>query len=202
MLFSLNPCRPVAPATLLAAGLLLSLSACQRPVAYFQPTARPAYAPPVAPPPSAANYVPDTLPPPVAWADARLPTPPENAQPVPEQAVAERVMYRLARAQRLLVAPAGQPSVPVVQPGPKPKPGQRKTLRQFLGLPPRKQLNWWQRISWQLKAATVVILVAVVFAILNITILAIIFGIIGAFLLIRGLKKSFKVRRGIFGLGR
>ncbi len=46
-----------------------------------------------------------------------------------------------------------------------------------------------------------VIVVAVAFAILNITILAIIFGVIGAFLLIRGLKKSFKVRRGIFGLG-
>ena len=79
-------------------------------------------------------------------------------------------------------------------PGPKPK----KTLREILGLPPRKRMNWWQRISWQLKASIVVVMIAVVFAILHITILAIIFGIIGAYLLIRGLKKSFKVRSGIF----
>ncbi len=68
----------------------------------------------------------------------------------------------------------------------------------MLGLKPRPKLNWWQRIPWQLKAFVVIILVAVVFAILHITILAIIFGIIGAFVLLKGLKKSFKVRRPLF----
>ncbi len=188
---------PGPPATLLAAGLLLGMWGCQRPVAYFQSTPRPAYARPAPPP---AN-VPDTLlSPPVAWADARPLVAPENRPVAQKQTVAERISHRQVRVRGLLAAPVRP--VAVVQPGPKPKPGQRKTLRQFLGLPPRKELNWWQRISWQLKAATVVILVAVLFAILNITILAIIFGIIGAVLLVRGLKKSFKVRRGIFGLGR
>ena len=65
-------------------------------------------------------------------------------------------------------------------------------------MPLRKELNWWQRISWKLKASVIVILVAVVFAILQITILAIIFGILGAFLLISGLKRSFKVKRPWF----
>lgn len=68
-------------------------------------------------------------------------------------------------------------------------------IRESLGLPERKPLNWWQRIPWQLKAAPFVIGVAVAFAFLKITILAIIFGLLGAFLLIRGLKRSFKVRR-------
>ncbi|WP_234734737.1 hypothetical protein [Tellurirhabdus bombi] len=81
---------------------------------------------------------------------------------------------------------------------PRPKPKQKKTLREVLGLKPRKKLNWWQRIHWSLKASVVVILVAVLFAVLNVTILAIIFGLLGAFLLIRGLKKEFKVRRPWF----
>ncbi len=62
----------------------------------------------------------------------------------------------------------------------------------------RPELNWWQRISWKLKAAILIILVAVLFAILKITILVIIFGILGAFLLITGLKRSFKVKRPWF----
>lgn len=65
-------------------------------------------------------------------------------------------------------------------------------------MPLRKELNWWQRISWKLKASVIIILVAVVFAIFNVTILAIIFGLLGAFLLITGLKKSFKTRRPWF----
>lgn len=65
-------------------------------------------------------------------------------------------------------------------------------------MPPRKKLNWWQRISWQLKASIIVIAVALLFAVLNITILAIVFGVVGALLLIRGLKKSFKVKRPWF----
>ncbi|MRS65323.1 hypothetical protein [Larkinella terrae] len=81
---------------------------------------------------------------------------------------------------------------------PRPKPGQKKTLREILGLKPRKKLNWWQRIPWQLKASIPVIGVAIVFAVLHISVLAIIFGLLGAFLLIRGLKKSFRVRRPWF----
>jgi hypothetical protein len=71
-------------------------------------------------------------------------------------------------------------------------------IRQGLGLPLRQELNWWQRISWKLKASVIIILVAVLFAIVHVTLLAIIFGIVGAFLLISGLKKSFKVRRPWF----
>ena len=141
--------------------------------------------------------------PPVAYANA--------APAAPVVPASQRVQQHHAHAQRLLtnrtapaapVAPA-KPDHPAdqLQNGPGPGPKQRKTLREILGLPPKKKLNWWQRISWQLKASVVVILVAVVFAILQITILAIIFGIIGAYLLVRGLKKSFKVRRGLFGLG-
>lgn len=138
--------------------------------------------------------------PPVAYADSRPLTTPPTAQ---------RLQQHQARAQRLLTPrPAPTPPVSHNQPDPVadeiqngPGPKQRKTLREILGLPPKKKLNWWQRISWQLKASVIVILVAVLFAILQITILAIIFGIIGAYLLIRGLKKSFKVRRGLFGLG-
>ncbi|RRB06416.1 hypothetical protein [Larkinella rosea] len=83
-------------------------------------------------------------------------------------------------------------------PQPRPKPGQKKTLREILGLKPRKKLNWWQRIPWQLKASIPIIGVAIVFAVLHITVLAIIFGVLGAFLLIRGLKRTFKVRRPWF----
>jgi hypothetical protein len=74
----------------------------------------------------------------------------------------------------------------------------RKTFREWLGLKPRPKLNWWQRISWKLKASFFVILIAVVFAILNINTLAIIFGIIGAVLLVSGLRKTFHVRRPWF----
>jgi hypothetical protein len=71
-------------------------------------------------------------------------------------------------------------------------------IRQSLGMPLRQELNWWQRISWKLKAAVIIILIAVLFAILKITLLAIIFGLVSAFLLISGLRRSFKVRRPWF----
>lgn len=139
---------------------------------------------------------------PVAYADARPARVPESAT--------ERIRTHQQRTQALTrpvreapaspASPAGAemnvPEAPETGPGPKDK--QRKTLRELLGLPPRKQLNWWQKIPWQMKAAIVVILVAVAFALLKILALTLVFGIIGAFLLIRGLKKSFKVRRGIF----
>ena len=102
------------------------------------------------------------------------------------------------RMQSLLSGPAAQTKDQ--QPGPKPKKKLKlgNQIRQGLGMTLRPELNWWQRISWKLKASVLVILVAVLFAILHITILAIIFGILGAFLLITGLKRSFKVRRPWF----
>lgn len=133
---------------------------------------------------------------------------------VPEsrQADSEPVAYASARpgvpesvpmrhADRPVARHPASAKTTAEQPKPKPRKQaepQRKTLREVLGLKPRPKLNWWQRISWKLKAAVVIILVAVVFAILKITILAIIFGIIGAFVLLKGLKKSFKVRRPLF----
>lgn len=86
------------------------------------------------------------------------------------------------------------------QPDPKPKKKLKlgNQIRQSLGMKLRPELNWWQRISWKLKASVIILLVAVVFAILHVTILAIIFGVVGAFLMISGLKKSFKVKRPWF----
>lgn len=110
-----------------------------------------------------------------------------------------RLGQRMRRVESMLVTSAKTVDK---QPRPKPKPKNQLRLgnriRQELGLPLREELNWWQRISWKLKASVIVILVAVLFAILHITILAIIFGIVGAFLLITGLKRSFKVRRPWF----
>ncbi|GAB2525958.1 hypothetical protein GCM10027085_15200 [Spirosoma aerophilum] len=114
------------------------------------------------------------------------------------QTTASRIEHRMQRANTLLSAPETQTTDQ--QPGPKPKKKLRlgNQIRQSLGMKLRPELNWWQRISWKLKASVLIILVAVVFAILGITILAIIFGILGAFLMISGLKKSFKVRRPWF----
>lgn len=108
-----------------------------------------------------------------------------------------RLERRMHRIESLLRTPAK-----AVDKQPRPKPKQKLKLgnqiREKLGVPLRKELNWWQKISWKLKASVIVILVAVLFAILHISILAIIFGILGAFLLITGLKKSMKVRRPWF----
>ena len=103
----------------------------------------------------------------------------------------------MQRVQRMM--PVSNETTPQ-QPGPKPKKQLRlgNRIRQSLGMPLRKELNWLQRISWKLKASVIVILVAVVFAILGITTLAIIFGLLGAFLMISGLKRSFKVKRPWF----
>ncbi|WP_232325858.1 hypothetical protein [Spirosoma montaniterrae] len=101
----------------------------------------------------------------------------------------QRVQSMLATPVQTVQRPDG--------PGPKPKKQLRlgNRIREELGLPLREELNWWQRISWKLKASFFVILLAVVFAIFQINTLAIIFGLLGAFLLITGLKKSFKTRR-------
>ena len=118
----------------------------------------------------------------------------------PMQETGSQLHRRMARTQSLLEASA-QKSSPQ-QPQPKPKPQKKLKLgnqiRQGLGMKLRPELNWWQRISWKLKASVLIILVAVLFAVLHITILAVIFGILGAFLLITGLKRSFKVKRPWF----
>ena len=116
----------------------------------------------------------------------------------PIQETSSRLHQRITRTQSLLEASAEKNSPQQPQPKPKKKLKLGNQIRQGLGMKLRPELNWWQRISWKLKASVLVILVAVVFAILNITILAIIFGILGAFLLITGLKRSFKVKRPWF----
>ena len=133
---------------------------------------------------------------------AKLPAPTSQAvarqSGEPIQEVSSRVHHRTARMQSLLEAStqANHPQQP--QPKPKKKLKLGNQIRQGLGMKLRPELNWWQRISWKLKASVLVILVAVLFAVLHITILAIIFGIVGAFLLLSGLKRSFKVRRPWF----
>lgn len=187
---------------LLAVCLGTSFSACQRPTATFQRSPREVYIRSASPIRDVPGQT--TAERPIAYADVR--------PGVPLEVPAQRTQTHQQRIQRLGTPTRLTPSQPLPkseprnvpnadQLGPGPKEKQRKTLRELLGLPPKKKLNWWQRIPWQLKAATIVTLVAVVFAILGITTLALVFGIIGAFLLIRGLKKSFKVRRGLFGLG-
>ena len=186
---------------LFAAAFCLFFSSCHRPVAYFQPT-----------PHSAAARIPIEQP--VVQADASVSHSVEqDVMPAaivpqsPTSAVASRVSQpaqtksierRMHRINFLLTKPTTETSDQ--QPGPKPKKKLKlgNQIRQGLGMKLRPELNWWQRISWKLKASVLVILVAVVFAILHVTILAIIFGIVGAFLLISGLKRSFKVRRPWF----
>ncbi len=114
----------------------------------------------------------------------------------------QQVRQHTQRISRLLTNSATTEAqvVDQRQPKPKPKPKMRlgNKIRDALGMPLREELNWWQRISWKLKASVIIILVAVLFAIFHITILAIIFGIVAAFLLISGLRRSFKVRRPWF----
>ncbi|GAB4007378.1 hypothetical protein GCM10028808_11040 [Spirosoma migulaei] len=107
------------------------------------------------------------------------------------------VVRHMQRVQSMLPTPTESTDK---QPDPKPKKKLKlgNQIRQSLGMKLRPELNWWQRISWKLKASVLIILVAVVFAILHVTILAIIFGILGAFLMISGLKRSFKVKRPWF----
>jgi hypothetical protein len=119
-------------------------------------------------------------------------------QHVTDYSATTRIERRMNRIQSLLTTPASSD----VDKQPRPKPKQKLKLgnqiREKLGVPLRKELNWWQRINWKLKASVIVIAVALLFAIMQITILSIIFGILGAFLLITGLKKSMKVRRPWF----
>lgn len=179
-------------------------AACHRPTAYFQRT------------PHAASRLPIEQSVGVTQAPA-LDSLIEDAQPVsalPERstpAMASRekqptaeptkaqIEHRIQRIQSLLAMPSATLDK---QPRPKPKPKKQLRLgnriRESLGMPLREELNWWQRISWKLKASVIVILIALLFAILHVTILAIIFGVVGAFLLLSGLRRSFKTRRPWF----
>ncbi|WP_077920651.1 CPBP family intramembrane metalloprotease [Spirosoma sp. 209] len=199
-----------------AAALCLFATSCHRPVAYFQRTP---YSPArlaQATPEPAADMPEDTL---ALVADAMTEPPqtePIQAGPIqagPIQAAPllasrqtridnsaqTRLDHRMRRVESMLTHPA---PVADQQPGPGPKPKKQMRLgnkiRQALGMPLREELNWWQRISWKLKASVIVILVAILFAIFHVTILAVIFGLLGAFLLISGLRRSFKVRRPWF----
>lgn len=178
--------------------LLCFATACHCPYALYQRTTpqtfhspRPLTTPPPTDSTDWAALVPEEAvetTEPVAYASARPGMP-----DAPLQRRAEQPQHRVISTAKATTEAAQPKPKPRAQPAP-----QRKTLREVLGLKPRPKLNWWQRISWKLKASVIVILVAVVFAILQITTLAIIFGLIGAFLLVSGLKKSFKVRRPWF----
>ncbi|QJW91500.1 hypothetical protein HNV11_20005 [Spirosoma taeanense] len=187
----------------LFAALCLFLASCHRPVAYFHRTPHVAARLSVEQPAESKllNTASDTLSikslSDSVVASIDQPTSPDQAlvslQPAMERS--QRIRQRVAHIQSVLAAP-------VIDQQPKPKPKKQLRLgnriRQGLGLPLREELNWWQRISWKLKASFIIILVAVLFAILHITILAVIFGLLGAFLLITGLKRSFKSRRPWF----
>jgi Flp pilus assembly protein TadB len=180
----------------------LTLTACQRPVAYFQRTPHAPAARLIAP--STANTANDLqrvesirsesadVASPVLTASTNDQLPVKTSQ---------QIHQRVHRVNSLLTSSTRE-SINVIdqQPKPKPKPKMKlgNRIRDALGMPLREELNWWQRISWKLKASVIIILVAVLFAILHITILAIIFGIVAAFLLISGLRRSFKVRRPWF----
>ncbi|WP_080054159.1 hypothetical protein [Spirosoma aerolatum] len=186
----------------LVATFCLFLSSCHRPVAYFQRT----------PHPEATRLLVEKRPVPIAdivpEVDSVVEQPTTDAPAFVSEPVASlknevdsrlRIEQRMQRVERVL---ATEKETTTQQPDPRPKPKNQLRLgnriRQSLGIPLRKELNWWQRISWKLKASVIVILVAVVFAILGITTLAIIFGLLGAFLMISGLKRSFKVKRPWF----
>ncbi len=180
------------------------LTACQRPVAYFQRTAHT--------PAARLNESTETIQAYTHEVASESVVPIESLSESADVLVAstterltseksQQVRQHTQRISRLLTnSTTTEPQTVEHQPKPKPKPKMRlgNRIRDALGMPLRQELNWWQRISWKLKASVIIILVAVLFAILHITILAIIFGIVAAFLLISGLRRSFKVRRPWF----
>ncbi|WP_128545301.1 hypothetical protein [Larkinella soli] len=200
-------------ATPIAVACFVFAASCHRPIARYQPipVERFTSVTPATTQRPAVDPVPEPEPPVVPLGEpvrkgASGPEALASTAGRPRTNPSQQVRQHLHRVTGLLRTPSS-PTAPESrasesraseQPRPKPKTGQKKTLREILGLKPRKKLNWWQRIPWQLKAAIPVIAVALVFAIFKIAILAIIFGLLGAFLLIRGLKKSFRVRRPWF----
>ncbi len=186
---------------LFATASCLFFSSCHRPVAYFQPTSHPAAARmPIEQPVAQTDASVSDSVIPLATPVAVVPQPatPAVASRFSQPTQTNGIERRMHRINSLLTKPTTETAEH--QPGPKPKKKLKlgNQIRQSLGMKLRPELNWWQRISWKLKASVLVILVAVLFAILHVTILAIIFGIVGAFLLISGLKRSFKVRRPWF----
>lgn len=132
--------------------------------------------------------------------DATLPPMLASATPEPVEQTSSRVQRHLQSARRLLAESVSNQPVFDNQPRPRPK-TQKKgmTLREFFGLPEKKPKTWWQRVNWNLKAGFILILIAVAFALLKVTILAIIFGILAALIILRGLRKTWK-RGGFLGL--
>jgi hypothetical protein len=190
--------------SLFSVVICLFAASCQRPVAYFQPTSR-----------AAASRLPVETRKPITdssalVADVIKETLPENVSGeavgsltasrtnVPQQGTSHRIEQRAQRIEKLLTESRQEQNAQQPRPKPQKKLKLGNRIRQSLGMPLRQELNWWQRISWKLKASFIVILIAVLFAILHITLLAVIFGLIGAFLLISGLRRSFKVRRPWF----
>ncbi len=116
--------------------------------------------------------------------------------PYPAEPAHAPVSRRIKRIETLLHQSA-QPATEQPRPRPKAKSQLRlgNRIRESLGLPLRQELNWWQRIDWKLKSAVFVVGFAVLFAILGLGQLALVFGLIGAVLLVLGLKRSFKTRR-------
>ncbi|MCY7359102.1 MAG: hypothetical protein LH609_16910 [Rudanella sp.] len=116
--------------------------------------------------------------------------------PYPTESAKTPVSRRINRMETLLHQSA-QPITEQPRPRPKAKSQLRlgNRIRESLGLPLRQELSWWQRIDWKLKSAVFVIGVAILFAILGLGQLALVFGLIGALLLVLGLKRSFKSRR-------
>ncbi|WP_338875126.1 hypothetical protein WBJ53_05845 [Spirosoma sp. SC4-14] len=190
-------------AVLFVTALCLFVSSCQRPTAYFQRTPHPAAARVPIEQPTAqaksfsAELAADTSP-------TELIVPETETSPIasreanPTETPGNRVQHRMQRIQSMLLTKPESVTRPNANSKSQKPLRLGNRIRQGLGIPLRKELNWWQRISWKLKASVIILVVAVLFAILHITILAIIFGIIGALLMMSGLKKSFKVKRPWF----
>lgn len=183
---------------------LFVLNACHRPYALVQRTPMPRFESPAArQTPSTligdslaksalAQTVNDTLPEQGAKTEPAF----VSVASVVAEPAARPMARRIGRMESLL---AESKKTVTEQPRPRPKSKNQLRLgnriRQSLGLPLREELNWWQRIDWKLKSSVFVIGVAIVFAILGLGQLALIFGLIGALLLVLGLKRSFKKRR-------
>ncbi|GAA4452910.1 hypothetical protein GCM10023189_17090 [Nibrella saemangeumensis] len=193
----------ILSSTALLLFVFLLLSSCARDYARFQRTPPVSYRQPT--PPKAvsdpkeeepAPSLPDDLPA-VDLINIEI-TEASTSGRVPVSSPSQRTRQPIERITRMASSET-ETTTNLPQPRPRPKAQQdKKTLREILGLKPRPKLNWWQRIPWQLKASIIVIAVALLFAFLKITLMAVIFGLIGAYLLVQGLKKSFKVRRPWF----
>lgn len=190
-------------AVLFVTALCLFTSSCHRPVAYFQRTPHPAAARvPIEQPPVPVESPPTELVPNSSPSELTAPetasNPVASREAYPTETAHNRVQHRMLHIQSMLVSRPESVTRPNASSKSQKPLRLGNRIRQSLGMPLRKELNWWQRISWKLKASVIILVVAVLFAILHVTILAIIFGIIGALLMISGLKRSFKVRRPWF----